>query len=232
MARRSAASSPRRCVAALRERARERAVAVPAQLLRVVHRRVGVLEQRLGIGAVLGVDGVAQARAHRARRGPRCGRGAAPRRGSSAPRGPGRRRSRGPPARSRTRRPRCAPAGRSGAACRARAARGSFRSSSPTRWPQRVVHVLEVVEVQEHHGHAVPGALRARERAREPVAQDEPVGQPREAVVGGHVLQALLGLDARGDVLGEREDRHEAARRSSRSAELCHSTQMTEPSLR
>ncbi len=41
---------------------------------------------------------------------------------------------------------------------------------------ERVVHVLEVVEVEEHHRHAPEGAARARERGGEAVVEEHGVG--------------------------------------------------------
>ena len=134
-ARRSAVSTCRRCVRRCGELGGEGAEAVSPELLRVVHRRVGVLEQRLGV-ACRPRDGV-RGRGCRSRgsRGPRPGRGGAPRRGSCARRARARPRRAGPRGRPRTRRPRCARARRFGAAPPRMRRASSFSSASPTRWP-------------------------------------------------------------------------------------------------
>jgi hypothetical protein len=46
------------------ELGREEPEAVPPELLRVVHRRIGVLEQRLRVGSILGMDRESEAAAH------------------------------------------------------------------------------------------------------------------------------------------------------------------------
>ena len=200
---------PQALVAALRERAGEGAVAVPAQLLRVVHRGVGVLQERLRIVAVLGVHGVAEARTHQHLV-------AVDREGAHHVVQDLLRHAVGAAvalqvleddhelvareAHEQVALPKRA----------ADPAREVLQELVAHAVAERVVHVLEVVEIQEKHRDAVPVALGARQRRGEPVGQQQPVGQPREAVVGGHELQALLGLDARGDVLREREDRDEA----------------------
>ena len=78
--------------------------------------------------------------------------------------------------------------------------------------PERVVDVLEPVEVDEQHADATAAALRLRDRLREPLVQQQPVGQSRQRVARRHVLQALLGLDPRRNVLHERENRRRCCR--------------------
>ena len=46
-----------------------------------------------------------------------------------------------------------------------------------------VVDLLEVVEVQEHHGQRLPMTLRMQDRERKPVGEQEPVRKPRQDVV-------------------------------------------------
>ena len=76
---------------------------------------------------------------------------------------------------------------------------------------ERVVDVLEAVEVDEQHADAAAVAPRLRDRLRQALLQQQAVGQAGERVARGHVLQALLGLDARRHVLNERQDRDHAA---------------------
>ena len=76
---------------------------------------------------------------------------------------------------------------------------------------ERVVDVLEAVEVDEQHADAAAAALRLRDRLREPLVQQQAVGQSGQRVARGHVLQAFLGLDPQRHVLHERQDRHDVA---------------------
>jgi hypothetical protein len=46
---------------------------------------------------------------------------------------------------------------------------------------ERVVHVLEAVEVDEQHADAAAAALRVRDRLREALVQQHPVGSPVSA---------------------------------------------------
>ena len=66
--------------------------------------------------------------------------------------------------------------------------------------PEIVVDHLEAVEVEEHQGHHLAAALRARHRLAQPVAEQRAVGQAGEAVVVGHVAQLLLRIGALGAV--------------------------------
>jgi hypothetical protein len=66
-----------------------------------------------------------------------------------------------------------------------------MRSASPGVVAQAVVDGLEVVEVEEEHGHRV-AALGAPERVLHPLAEQGAVAEPGERVVRGRVAQALL----------------------------------------
>ena len=59
------------------------------------------------------------------------------------------------------------------------------------RVPERVVHRLEVVEVEEHHGHARVQPLGAAQGVVHPVGEERAVGQARERVVEGLVLELV-----------------------------------------
>ena len=76
---------------------------------------------------------------------------------------------------------------------------------------ERVVDVLEAVEVDEQHADAAAAALRLRDRLRQPLVQQQAVRQAGQRVARRHVLEALLGLDPRRHVLHEREDRRDLA---------------------
>ena len=57
---------------------------------------------------------------------------------------------------------------------------------------ERVVHLLEAVEVHEQHGQHLLRAHRAREGLVKAVAEQRPVGEPGEAVVEGLARELLL----------------------------------------
>ena len=65
---------------------------------------------------------------------------------------------------------------------------------------QRVVHELEVVEVQEDHADAEVVPAGAGERVLEHLLEQRPVRQARELVVVGEERDLLLGRLALGDV--------------------------------
>jgi hypothetical protein len=65
---------------------------------------------------------------------------------------------------------------------------------------ERIVDGLEAVEVEEKHGHLRTCAMTLRDRLLDAVAQQYAVGQPGERVVMRHVRHALLGHLAVGDV--------------------------------
>ena len=209
---RSADSRPRRSSRRCASDAREGAVAVPAQFLRVVHRGVGVLEERLRRRSRPRGRRRSPGSRSPAPRGPRWGRGAAPRRGSSAPRGPGRPRPRGPPARSTNSSPEM------------RTSRSLWRSVPRMRRArllqqlvadpvaQRVVHVLEVVEVEEDHApRRARSAARARARPTRRSVSTSRLGRPvRPSCVAMYCRRSSAWMRG-GDVLRERQDRDEAA---------------------
>ena len=60
---------------------------------------------------------------------------------------------------------------------------------------ERVVDVLELVEIDEQHGAGVAVAAAARQQLLDAVADQRPVGQPGQAVMQRLVAQ-LAGLDA------------------------------------
>ena len=65
---------------------------------------------------------------------------------------------------------------------------------------ERVVDVLEVVEVEEHDRHAQLRALRQRQRVLDPVPEQAAVGEQRERVVERELAQLLLERLALADV--------------------------------
>ena len=65
---------------------------------------------------------------------------------------------------------------------------------------ERVVDVLEAVQVDEHHRGLLAVALARGQRLGEPVFQQAAVGQPGQRVVVGEVLRARLGLAPVGDL--------------------------------
>ncbi len=184
---------------------------VAPQLLRVIHRDVGVLQELLGIVRIVGVHADADRGGHvdvvlldLERLGDRfeqLPRGCVP--ASRARRSPRRRPlNSSPPSRARRSLSRNAAVS---------AALTLFRSSSPIRWPRRVVDVLEPVEVDEQHADATAAALGLRDRLRQPLVQQQAVGQSRQRIARGHVLQAFLGPDPQRHVLHERQDRDDVA---------------------
>ena len=74
--------------------------------------------------------------------------------------------------------------------------------------PQAVVEILEVVQVEERNRELVPLALGVRDRLMQAVVQEVAVGQSGKRIVAGLVLQPLaIGLDLR-DVADESFQRH------------------------
>ena len=71
---------------------------------------------------------------------------------------------------------------------------------------ERVVDLLEAVEVDEENRETISGTRGARERLLEPVAEERTVGEPGEAVVERLPRQLLLEPDALGDVTGVQHD--------------------------
>jgi hypothetical protein len=74
--------------------------------------------------------------------------------------------------------------------------------------PERVVDLLEVVEVHQHHAAARAGPARGPDRLLDAVAEQDAVGQPGERVVDGLVLLGDRGAPAAVD----REQRQEQQR--------------------
>ncbi len=82
--------------------------------------------------------------------------------------------------------------------------------------PERVVDLLEVVEVDEEHAEGGVVALGGQgERVLQPVAEQHPVGQPGQAVVERLVGQVVLQPPPLGDVP---DGQHQRRRRSGRRA--------------
>jgi len=75
--------------------------------------------------------------------------------------------------------------------------------ASPDRMPQRVVDVLEVVEVETEDCHLAI-APDTYQRILDAIAQQDAVGQIGQAVVARHVRDLRLGVAAVGDVLMRR----------------------------
>ena len=71
---------------------------------------------------------------------------------------------------------------------------------SPDLVAERVVHELEVVDVEREHGDAAVGPARARERELEQLVEHRSVRHAGQAVVIGEIGEALLGLATLGDV--------------------------------
>jgi hypothetical protein len=72
---------------------------------------------------------------------------------------------------------------------------------------ERVIDVLEAVEVEEEDGEEVFGVLaRALDGELQLLCEVEPVRQPRQRVVEGGVVEPFFGALALGDVLELRDD--------------------------
>ena len=56
-------------------------------------------------------------------------------------------------------------------------------NSSPRSWPERVVDLLEAVQVEDHHPDAGPFTARRGDRLRGPILEQQPVRQPRQMVI-------------------------------------------------
>ena len=63
-----------------------------------------------------------------------------------------------------------------------------------------VVHVLEVIEIEEQRRHDLT-ALRARHRQLQPLVEQDTIGQVSQRVVLRHVRDLGVGAPLRGDVL-------------------------------
>src|SRR5688500_19126527 len=74
---------------------------------------------------------------------------------------------------------------------------------------QRIVDVLEVVEIQEHHGDELPRAMCQRQRVLDAVAEQAAVGEQRQRIVERELAQLFLEGLAFTDVAEiEREPRN------------------------
>ena len=172
---------------------REEAVGVLALLLGSVHGEVGVAQQRVGVGAVLGVDADAGARAERhvvvvGAAGPR-----------QAVEQPARDERRVVGARQVLHQYRelvAADAGHQVGAAGAGPQPLGHRLQHDVACgvAQAVVDGLEAVEIEEYQCAAGALAPGARERALERVEEERAVRQPREAVVAREALQVGLGV--------------------------------------
>src|SRR5438309_2063686 len=67
--------------------------------------------------------------------------------------------------------------------------------------PERIVHLLEVVQVDEHRRHLAVAALREVHCLLEAVIEQAPVGQTGERIVIGEEAHRVLAALARRDVL-------------------------------
>ena len=170
----------------------EEAVGVLAFLLRPVHREVGVAQQRVGVGAVVGVDADARARAERdlVVVGP-----AGP--GEAVEEPPGHEGGVvGPGQVLHEDGELVAPdAGHEVGAARpgAQALGHRLQHRVAGGVAEPVVHRLEAVEVDEDEGAARALPPRARERALQGVEEERAVGEAGEAVVAGEALEVGLG---------------------------------------
>ncbi len=59
--------------------------------------------------------------------------------------------------------------------------------------PERVVDLLEAIEIEQQHGEALVIAMRAQDRLLQPIEEQRAVGQVGERVVVGEIGDALAG---------------------------------------
>ena len=78
---------------------------------------------------------------------------------------------------------------------------------------QRIVDVLEAVQIQEQYGQHVRIALRQNKLLGQVFLEAPPVGEPGQFVVQREMLDLLLGAFARMDVLDNAGDRLRVCRR-------------------
>ena len=76
---------------------------------------------------------------------------------------------------------------------------------------QEIVDQLEAVEIDQHHGQQLSRPLRPLDRLRQPVVEQQAVGQPGQRVVVGEAAQRLLGLAPPGQVAHHQHDHLPAA---------------------
>ena len=67
------------------------------------------------------------------------------------------------------------------------------------RMAERVVDVLEAVEIEKQHGELAAPAVRPGDRLPDPIGEQRAVGQAGQRVVMGHVHDALVGKTPFGD---------------------------------
>ena len=84
------------------------------------------------------------------------------------------------------------------------------------RVSERVVDVFEAVEIEEQKRNFVILAAGAGQCLGQSILQKSPIGQPRESIVVGQVLDPLLGDLAVGDVLLDGDEVS-----IGRTAEIC-----------
>ena len=68
------------------------------------------------------------------------------------------------------------------------------------RVAERVVDVLEAVEIEEQHGELAVPPMRAGDRLSDAIGEQRPVGQAGQRVVVSHVHDALVGETPLGDL--------------------------------
>ena len=71
---------------------------------------------------------------------------------------------------------------------------------------ERVVDVLEVVEVEQQDGQCPAGAARESDRLREPVVEQAAAGQAGQRVAQPQVARELLGRPTQSDILDRQQD--------------------------
>ena len=86
---------------------------------------------------------------------------------------------------------------------------------------ERIVHVLEAVEIEPEHGHQLTMPLGPRHGAVEMLAELKPVGQPGQRIVHGEIADLVLGEPAladapRGDCRWHGEAEHDEEARHQR----------------
>ena len=97
---------------------------------------------------------------------------------------------------------------------------------------ERVVDVLEPVEVDEQHADAAAAALRLRDRLREPLVQQQPVGQSRSARRASPCAAGAPRPGSAADTSCTNDRIETMLPRSSSRHEWYHSHQIVCPSLR
>ena len=70
---------------------------------------------------------------------------------------------------------------------------------------ERVVDVLEAIEIQQQHGHLLARPLRVFDRLLDPVVEQGAIGQPGQRVVQRHALELGFLQLAFGDIAQDRD---------------------------